>query len=157
MMQKNSRKLVLGALLTSAALGFNNTSRADCDPMTARQMLEDEGWTYEAETDEQGQGIFTVVSDGIRAQTLIERDGDLQFIAFYINNGLTRQESLEWINEASSRLNYVQMWLDEDEDVAVMYSVAEWNNICPNNLSDHIKLFISLMKSVGELHPMNRI
>ena len=157
MMQKNSRKLVLGALLTSAALGFNTTSRADCDPMTARQMLEDEGWTYEAETDEQGQGIFTVVSDGIKAQTLIERDGDLQFIAFYINNGLTRQESLEWINEASSRLNYVQMWLDEDEDVAVMYSVAEWNNICPKNLSDNIKLFISLMKSVGELHPMNRI
>ena len=120
-------------------------------------MLEDGGWTYEAETDEQGQGIFTVVSDGIKVQTLIERDGDLQFIAFYINNGLTRQESLEWINEASSRLNYVQMWLDEDEDVAVMYSVAEWNNVCPKNLSDHIKLFISLMNSVGDLHPMNRI
>ena len=157
MMQKNSRKLVLGALLTSAAMGFNATGRADCDPLTARQMLEDGGWTYEAETDEQGQGIFTVVSDGIKAQTLIERDGDLQFIAFYINNGLTRQESLEWINEASSRLNYVQMWLDEDEDVAVMYSVAEWNNVCPKNLSDHIKLFISLMNSVGDLHPMNRI
>lgn len=156
-MQKNSLKLALGLLLTVAALSFNATTRADCDPMTARQMLEDGGWTYEAETDEQGQGIFTVVSDGIKVQTLIERDGDLQFIAFYINNGLTRQESLEWINEASSRLNYVQMWLDEDEDVAVMYSVAEWSNVCPNNLSDHIKLFISLMKSVGELHPMNRI
>ena len=72
-MQKNSRKLVLGALLTSAALSFNATSSADCDPMTARQMLEDGGWTYEAETNEQGQGIFTVVSDGIKAQTLIER------------------------------------------------------------------------------------
>ena len=76
-----------------AALSFNATTY---DPMTARQMLEDGGWTYEAETDEQGQGIFTVVSDGIKVQTLIERDGDLQFIAFYINNGLTRQESLEW-------------------------------------------------------------
>ena len=41
MMQKNSRKLVLGALLTSAAMGFNATGRADCDPMTAKQMLED--------------------------------------------------------------------------------------------------------------------
>ena len=123
-MQKNSRKLVLGALLTSAAMGFNATGRAD------GHDCQTDAWTYEAETDEQGQGIFTVVSDGIKAQTLIERDGDLQFIAFYINNGLTRQESLEWIN---ARLNYVQMWLDEDEDVAVMYSVAEWNNVCPKN------------------------
>ena len=112
--------------------------------MTARQMLEDGGWTPTSTTIPSCDGM-------------LERDGDLQFIAFYINSGLTRQESLEWINEASSRLNYVQMWLDEDEDVAVMYSVAEWDNVCPKNLSDHIKLFISLMKSVGELHPMNRI
>ena len=125
--------------------------------MTVRQMLADEGWSFEAETSPSGDGIFSITSDGITLQALIERDGDSQFLAFYIENELSRQESLEWINEASSRLAYAQMWLDEDEDVAVMYSVAEWNNVCPKNLSDHIKLCISLMKSVGELHPMNRI
>ena len=49
------------------------------------------------------------------------------------------------------------MWLDEDEDVAVMYSVANWNNTCPENLSDNIKLFVSVFRQVGELHPNNRL
>ena len=83
--------------------------------------------------------------------------GDSQFVAFYVDTQLSRQESLEWINEASSRLSYAQMWLDEEEDVAVMYSVANWNNTCPENLSDNIKLFVSVFRQMGELHPNNRL
>ena len=47
------------------------------------------------------------------------------------------------------------MWLDEDEDLAAMYSIAEWNNVCPDNFTDHIKLFFSLMGFIEELHPEN--
>jgi len=146
---------VLRAVTACIFLSFPVVVAADCDPMTIRQMLEDGGWSFEAETNENGEGVFTVTSDGITFQSLIERDGDLQFIAFYVDNQLTRQESLEWINAASSRLAYAQMWLDEDEDVAVMYSVAQWNNTCPENLSDNIKLFLSLFRQIGELHPKN--
>ena len=139
--------------MTSVALGFSHSGLADCDPMAVRQILEDGGWRFEAETDENGQGVFTIISDGIKARALVERDGDAQFLAFYVDTGLTRQESFEWINQVSSQLNYVQIWLDEDEDLAVMYSIAEWNNVCPDNLSDHIKLFFSLMRSVLDLQP----
>ena len=154
-MQKKSLRLFFSVMMTLVALGLSHSGRADCDPMTVRQILEDGGWRFEAETDENGQGVFTITSDGITARALVERDGDAQFLAYYVDHGLTRQESLEWINEASSRLNYVQMWLDEDEDLAAMYSIAEWNNVCPDNLTDHIKLFFSLMRSVQELHPEN--
>ena len=140
-------------MVTSVALGLSHSGRADCDPMTVRQILEDGGWRFEAETDENGQGVFTIISDGIKARALVERDGDAQFLAFYVDTGLTRQESFEWINQVSSQLNYVQIWLDEDEDLAVMYSIAEWNNVCPDNLSDHIKLFFSLKRSVLDLQP----
>ena len=138
-------------------LSLSLAASADCDPMTVRQMLEDGGWSFEAETNESGEGVFSITSDGFTIQALVERDGDLQFIAFYVDTQLTRQQSLEWINEASSRLAYAQMWLDEDEDVAVMYSVAEWNNTCPGNINDHIKLFVSLFRQVGELHPKNKL
>ena len=151
------RQFVLSLVAATVFFGYPQSTLADCDPMTVRQMLEDGGWSFEAETNESGEGVFSITSDGFTIQALVERDGDSQFVAFYVDTQLSRQQSLEWINEASSRLAYAQMWLDEDEDVAVMYSVAEWNNVCPKNLSDHIKLFISLMKSVGELHPMNRI
>jgi hypothetical protein len=117
----------------------------------------DGGWKFEAETNEKGQGVFTITSDGITARALVTREGDAEFIAYYIDNDLTRQESFEWINKAASSLNYVQLWLDEDEDLAVMYSVAEWGNACPKNLSDNTKLFFTLMKSVGELHPKNAL
>ena len=146
---------VLRAITACILLIFSAFASADCDPMTVRQMLEDGGWSFEAETNENGEGVFTITSDGTTFRALIERDGDSQFIAFYVDTQLTRQESLEWINESSSRLAYAQMWLDEDEDVAVMYSVAEWNNTCPDNLSDNIKLFVSLFRQVGELHPNN--
>ena len=152
-MQKKSLRLFFSVVMTSVALGLSHSGRADCDPMAVRQILEDGGWRFEAETDENGQGVFTITSDGITARAAVERDGDAQFMAFYVDTGLTRQESLELINEASSRLKYVQIWLDEDEDLAVMYSVAEWNNVCPDNLTDHIRLFFSLMRSVQELHP----
>ena len=109
-MQKKSLRLFFSVMVTSVALGLSHSGRADCDPMTVRQILEDGGWRFEAETDENGQGVFTITSDGITARALVERDGDAQFIAYYVDHGLTRQESLEWINEASSRLNYVQMW-----------------------------------------------
>ena len=152
-MQKKSLRLFLSVVMTSVALGFSQSGLADCDPMAVRQILEDGGWRFEAETDENGQGVFTIISDGIKARALVERDGDAQFLAFYVDTGLTRQESFEWINQVSSQLNYVQIWLDEDEDLAVMYSIAEWNNVCPDNLSDHIKLFFSLMRSVLDLQP----
>ena len=152
-MQKKSLTLFLSVVMTSVALGFSHSGLADCDPMAVRQILEDGGWRFEAETDENGQGVFTIISDGIKARALVERDGDAQFLAFYVDTGLTRQESFEWINQVSSQLNYVQIWLDEDEDLAVMYSIAEWNNVCPDNLSDHIKLFFSLMRSVLDLQP----
>ena len=151
------RHSVIRAIAAFLLFSFSCASVADCDPMTVRQMLADEGWSFEAETSPSGDGIFSITSDGITLQALIERDGDSQFLAFYIENELSRQESLEWINEASSRLAYAQMWLDEDEDVAVMYSVAEWNNTCPKNLSDNIKLFVSIFRQVGELHPRNRL
>jgi hypothetical protein len=141
------------AIAAVLLFSFSCASVADCDPMTVRQMLVDGGWSFEAETNESGEGVFSITSDGIALQAVIERDGDSQFLAFYIDNQLSRQESLEWINEASSRLAYAQMWLDEDEDVAVMYSVAEWSNTCPANLSDNIKLFVSVFRQVGELHP----
>ena len=152
-MQKKSLRLFLSVVMTSVALGFSQSGLADCDPMAVRQILEDGGWRFEAETDENGQGVFTIISDGIKARALVERDGDAQFLGFYVDTGLTRQESFEWINQVSSQLNYVQIWLDEDEDLAVMYSIAEWNNVCPDNLSDHIKLFFSLMRSVLDLQP----
>ena len=148
---------VIRAIAAFLLFSFSCVSVANCDPMTVRQMLADGGWSFEAETNQSGDGIFSITSDGIVLQALIERDGDSQFLAFYVDNQLTRQESLEWINEASSRLGYAQMWLDEDEDVAVMYSVAEWNNTCPKNLSDNIKLFVSIFRQVGELHPRNRL
>ena len=154
-MQKTSLRLFFCVMMTSVALSFIDSARADCDPMTVRQILEDGGWKFEAETDENGQGVFIITSDGIAIRTLVERDGDTKFLAYYGDHGLTRQEALEWINEASSRLNYVQMWLDEDEDLAAMYSIAEWNNVCPDNFTDHIKLFFSLMGFIEELHPEN--
>ena len=151
-----SRHSMISAIAAFLLLSFSCAGVADCDPMTVRKILADEGWSFEAETNQSGDGIFSITSDGITLQALIERDGDSQFLAFYVDNQLTRQESLEWINEASSRLAYAQMWLDEDEDVAVMYSVAEWNNTCPKNLGDNIKLFVSIFRQVGELHPRNR-
>ena len=148
---------VLRVLMTALLLGGAQVALADCDPMAVRQILENEGWSFEAETNESGEGVFSITSDGITLQALVERDGDSQFIAFYVDTELSRQEAFEWINEASSRLAYAQMWLDEDEDVAVMYSVAEWNNVCPENLSDHIRLFTSIFRQVGELHPQNKL
>ena len=151
------RHFALGLVAATVFFGYSQPTLADCDPMTVRQMLEDGGWSFEAETNESGEGVFSINSDGFTIQLLVERDGDSQFIAFYVDTQLSRQESLEWINEASSRLSYAQMWLDEDEDVAVMYSVANWNNTCPENLSDNIKLFVSIFRQVGELHPNNKL
>ena len=148
---------VLRVLMTALLLGGAQVALADCDPMAVRQILENEGWSFEAETNESGEGVFSITSDGFTIQALVERDGDSQFIAFYVDTQLSRQESLEWINEASSRLSYAQMWLDEEEDVAVMYSVANWNNTCPENLSDNIKLFVSVFRQIGELHPNNKL
>ena len=148
---------VFKALSAAILLGGSHVTLADCDPMTVRQMLDDGGWSFEAETNESGEGVFSITSDGFTIQLLVERDGDSQFVAFYVDTQLSRQQSLEWINEASSRLSYAQMWLDEDEDVAVMYSVANWNNTCPQNLSDNIKLFVSVFRQVGELHPSNKL
>ena len=156
-MKKRLPSLLLGMLAASMTLVFSQITRAECDPMTVRQIIEDGGWTFEAETNENGEGVFKITSDGITASVLVERDGDTQFIAYYIDNGLSRQEAFEWINEASYRLNYVQMWLDKEDDLAVMYSVAEWNNVCPSNFNDQIQLYFSLMKSVGELHPANKM
>ena len=148
---------VFKALSAAILLGGSHVTLADCDPMTVRQMLDDGGWSFEAETNESGEGVFSITSDGFTIQLLVERDGDSQFVAFYVDTQLSRQQSLEWINEASSRLSYAQMWLDEDEDVAVMYSVANWNNTCPQNLSDNIKLFVPIFRQVGELHPNNKL
>ena len=147
------RHFAMSLVAISVLFSYPQSGLADCDPMTVRQMLDDGGWSFEAETNESGEGVFSITSDGIALQAVIERDGDSQFLAFYIDNQLSRQELLEWINEASSRLAYAQMWLDEDEDVAVMYSVAEWSNTCPANLGDNIKLFVSVFRQVGELHP----
>ena len=151
------RQFVLSLVAATVFFGYPQSTLADCDPMTVRQMLEDGGWSFEAETNESGEGVFSITSDGFTIQALVERDGDSQFVAFYVDTQLSRQQSLEWINEASSRLAYAQMWLDEDEDVAVMYSVANWNNTCPENLSDNIKLFVSIFRQVGELHPNNKL
>ncbi len=152
-----SLRKVVRVLSAALFLGGAHVTLADCDPMTVRQILEDGGWSFEAETNDSGEGVFSITSDGFTIQALVERDGDSQFLAFYVDNQLSRQESLEWINEASSRLAYAQMWLDEDEDVAVMYSVANWNNACPENLGDNIKLFVSVFRQVGELHPNNKL
>ncbi len=139
--------------MTLMALGFSHLGQADCDPMAVRQVLEDGGWKFEAETNENGQGVFSITSDGNTVRALVERDGDTQFLAFYVDTGLTRQESFEWINTASSQLNYAQLWIDEDGDIAVMYSVAEWNNKCPSSFNDHVGLFFSIMRSVEALRP----
>ena len=36
--------------------------------MTVRQMLEDGGWSFEAETNESGEGVFSINSDGFTIQ-----------------------------------------------------------------------------------------
>ena len=114
-----SLRKVFRVLSAAILFGGANVTIADCDPMTVRQMLEDGGWSFDAETNESGEGVFSITSDGFTIQALVERDGNSQFVAFYVDTQLSRQESLEWINEASARLPYAQMWLDEDEDVAV--------------------------------------
>ena len=154
-MQNQTLRLFSGTVLATVALVFSHSSRADCDPMAVMEVLEDGGWRFEAETDEIGQGYFTITSGGLKAQAQVERDGDTQFIAYYVDTGLTRQESLEYINEVSSKLNHVQLWLDEDGDLAMNYSIAEWDNVCPDNFSEHVKLFFSLMGAIEELHPEN--
>ena len=76
-MQKKSLRLFLSVVMTSVALGFSHSGLADCDPMAVRQILEDGGWRFEAETDENSQGVFTIISDGIKARALVERTATL--------------------------------------------------------------------------------
>ena len=101
-MRSLSLPKVFKALSAAILLGGSHVTLADCDPMTVRQMLDDGGWSFEAETNESGEGVFSITSDGFTIQLLVERDGDSQFVAFYVDTQLSRQQSLEWINEASA-------------------------------------------------------
>ena len=58
------RQFVLSLVAATVFFGYPQSTLADCDPMTVRQMLEDGGWSFEAETNESGEGFFSVTSDG---------------------------------------------------------------------------------------------
>ena len=70
------RHFAMSLVAISMLFGYPQSSLADCDPMTVRQVLEDGGWSFEAETNESGEGVFSITSDGFTIQALVERDGD---------------------------------------------------------------------------------
>ncbi len=120
---------------------------AECNTKDLEQELSSGGWTFESRgKDSDGDSVFRVVKDGTVAMLYAEPDGDLMFRSYF-----EAEHRLSDLNRINRKFRYIQAYRDDDDDIVFGADVASWDDSCPGNISDHMRLFFSIIESATSL------
>ena len=114
-------------------------AHALCTSKKIESQLNSGGWTYEYLESQSEKGeinTYRIVKDGSVFSLHVESDGDTGFRKYYSDEML-----LNAINKVNTSLKYITVYRDSDNDLAMSYDIAKFDEKCPKNLSEHIKLF----------------